>query len=165
MKGETIGPVFCDALKGFYGTANVACQGIDNPPYTAGILDNFNGLGTSEAAINEAIRMFNLAYSKCPKTIVIASGYSQGAAVMHASIKTLSITLQNQIGAAVMFGDVRNTQDNGQIPNFPKSKTKIYCAPLDLVCLGTDLLTPTHLVYTSYSGQALDFVKSLVTKK
>jgi cutinase len=73
-QGETVGPALCDALKAALGKNNVACQGVGSP-YAAAINDNFLPKGTSDAAIGEATRLFNVANTKCPATKVIASGY------------------------------------------------------------------------------------------
>jgi cutinase len=65
----------CSGLKDLYGDSNVACQGVGGP-YTASLADNFIlPDNTSPAAISEASRLFNLAHSKCPDTIVTSGGY------------------------------------------------------------------------------------------
>ena len=89
--------------------------------------------------------------------------HSQGGAVMHGSISSLPGDVKSAIIAAVMFGDSRNLQDKGKIPNYAPSNTLIICLPLDAVCLGTDFLTPPHLLYGQVSiDQASKFVKSKV---
>ena len=70
--------------------------------------------GTSSAAYGEAQRLFNLANTKCPNSIVVAGGYSQGAAVMTASVRRLSATVQNQIAGVVLYGNTQNAQTNGK---------------------------------------------------
>lgn len=81
---------------------------------------------------------------------------------MHGSISALAEDVKSRIVAAIMFGDSRNAQDKGQIPNFPKSKTKIFCKLGDLVCLGTDLLSVQHFLYTGDVGAAVGFFKGLL---
>jgi cutinase len=87
---------------------------------------------------------------------------SQGAAVLHGSISTLSSDIQNQILGVVTFGDTRNKQDKGQIPNFPKDKIRIFCAPFDVLCLNLDLISPTHFSYVIYVSSAIAWIKDVL---
>jgi cutinase len=48
------------------------------------------------------IDMFELASRKCPDTIVVAGGYSQGAAVMSAAIGPLDDDVKAQIAGVVL---------------------------------------------------------------
>ena len=73
-KGGSMGPVVCSGLKSKLGAGNVACQGVGSP-YAATIPDNINAKGTSAAAIGEAQKMFTMADTKCPETIIVAGGY------------------------------------------------------------------------------------------
>lgn len=77
---------------------------------------------------------------------------------MHGSVSTLSSSVQNQINGVVLFGDTRNEQDNGRIPNFSMDKTKIYCAEGDKVCEGTLIITDAHFSYSQDVPDALDFL-------
>jgi cutinase len=60
-------------LTGHYGAENVAVQGVKYPADIAGSLASG---GCSATGINEAVRLFNLANTKCPNTIIVAGGYS-----------------------------------------------------------------------------------------
>ena len=87
-QGSTVGPATCSALKDQYGSDSVACQGVGGA-YNAGLGDNALPDGTTRGAISEAQSLFTQAASNCPDTVITGGGYSQGAAVMVASIPGL----------------------------------------------------------------------------
>ena len=99
--------------------------------------------------------------SQCPDSVILAGGYSQGAAVSHRAIESLDPAVQSQIAGVILYGDTQNLQDKGQIPGFDKAKTKIICAPGDAVCVGTLTILPAHL---SYGLNANDGAQFLVQK-
>lgn len=77
---------------------------------------------------------------------------------MHGSVSGLSTAVKNQIAGIVLFGDTRNQQDGGRIPNFDRAKTRIICAPGDLVCSGTLIITAAHLSYGDDTDDAANFL-------
>ncbi|CAE7174277.1 Cutinase [Pyrenophora teres f. teres] len=162
--GALVGPFTANKLENDLGAANVWVQGIGGP-YDAGLAANILPAGTTAAAITEGKRLFNLAASKCPNTPVVAGGYSQGAALMAGAIPGLSATVQNQIKGVVLFGYTKNKQNGGKIPNFPSSKTAIYCNSGDLVCDGTLIVQPPHLQYSDTAANAAPtFLKAQLAK-
>jgi hypothetical protein len=94
-QGAAAGTGVARYLSGHYGVANVAVQGVK---YPADIGGNMAAGGCSKTGINEAVRLFNLANTKCPKTIITAGGYSQGTACIHRSIPKLSAAVKAKIG-------------------------------------------------------------------
>ncbi|KAI7551893.1 hypothetical protein KC343_g12603 [Hortaea werneckii] len=86
----------------------------------------------------------------------------QGAAVMVASIRRLSSTIQNQIAGVVLYGNTRNAQENGNIPNFPDDKVETICALTDGVCYGTLTVTAGHLSYGDDVDDAVDFLSDRI---
>ncbi|KAF1815405.1 cutinase precursor [Eremomyces bilateralis CBS 781.70] len=142
--GGSMGPQVCSGLKSALNN-DVICQGVGGP-YTAGLMDNVKAEGTTQEAIGEATRMFTTADTKCPDSIIVFGGFSQGTAVMHGSVKALPNNIKEKIAGGVLFGDTRNAEDNGQVPNFPKDKIKIYCEEDDGVCGQGLSVTGGHFV-------------------
>jgi len=144
--GESMGPTVCSGLKSKLGAGSVACQGVGGA-YTAGLADNVSKTGTSAAAIAEAKSMFSLANSKCPQTIIVAGGYSQGTAVMMNAISTLEEGIRAKIVGVVLFGYTKNGQTKGTIPNFPTENLKVFCTKGDGVCWGQLNVSAGHFAY------------------
>lgn len=160
--GITVGPLLANTLETKYGAAQLWIQGVGGP-YLADLAANLLPDGSSQAAFEEGVRLFNLANSKCPNSIVVAGGYSQGAALIAGSISRLTATVRNQVKGVVLFGYTRNKQNNGGIPNYPSENVKVFCAVGDLVCDGTLIVTPAHLTYGDEAvGEAPQFLESKI---
>ena len=109
------------------------------------------------------MRLFNEASAKCPNSDIVAGGYSQGAALMAGAMPKLSAAVRAQVKGLVLFGYTQDKQNNGGVPSYPSSEVKIFCAPGDLVCDGTLIITPFHLVYGPYaSGPGAQFLEGII---
>ncbi|USW52123.1 Putative cutinase/acetylxylan esterase, alpha/Beta hydrolase, cutinase, serine active [Septoria linicola] len=167
--GDNLGPATCNQLKSAYGVSRVACQGVGGP-YSAGLLDNFAAEGTTTAAINEGIRLYNLARSKCPNSKVVSGGYSQGAAVVTGAVRRLSAASKTNLVGIVMYGSTRTDEEDnadfligGRIPNYPAGNTLNICAPDDGVCDGGLDVTAGHSGYLDDVPTAVGFLRGRVS--
>jgi cutinase len=142
-----MGPSVCKLLRNDYGD-RIGCDGL-GPAYSGGLGDNMRPKGTTEEAIAEGVRVFTLAHTKCPNSVVVFAGFSQGAAVMHNVVPLLSPEIKNQLAGGILWGDTKNKQLNGQIEGFPKEKLLILCTPDDGVCWGRLDVTAGHLAYVT----------------
>ncbi|EME83687.1 carbohydrate esterase family 5 protein [Pseudocercospora fijiensis CIRAD86] len=162
--GVTVGPQTCSGLKRHPGSANAAGQGIGGP-YDATLAGNFLPRGTSSDTIGEGSRLFKLANSKCPDTIVVTGGYSQGTALIAASLSDLSQqapAAADQVAGAVLYGYTRKAQNDGRIPNYPAERTKVFCAVGDGVCEGTLIVDVAHFSYAFDVDEAVHFLAQRV---
>ncbi|OHF04451.1 hypothetical protein CORC01_00303 [Colletotrichum orchidophilum] len=162
--GTVVGPPVANDLKAAF-PGKVAVQGVD---YGARLDTNFLPGGADLAGINEMKSILSDIASKCPTSIVVTGGYSQGAAVNHRAIENAPDAQKTQIAGVVTFGDTQFRADNGQIPNFPKDKIKIICAanPRDTVCdgnLSAAVLAP-HLSYGLYAEEGANFLIAQIKK-
>jgi len=119
--------------------------------------------GTTRGSYEEAMGLFEQAAEKCPDTIIVAAGYSQGAAVMVNAVSKLDSGVQDRIAGVVLYGNTRNRQEGGKIPNFPPEKAKTYCNASDGVCGGALLVTAGHLTYTRDVDDAVQYLQSQVS--
>ena len=161
-KGSSTGPAVASALERTYGADQVWVQGVGGP-YAADLASNALPGGTSTAAINEAVRLFNLANTKCPSTPIVSGGYSQGTAVIAGAIPKLDAALRNRVVGTVLFGYTKNQQNRGGIENYPAEDLKVYCATGDLVCTGTLTITAAHFSYADdAAGPAPQFLQGKI---
>ncbi|EFQ92636.1 hypothetical protein PTT_10243 [Pyrenophora teres f. teres 0-1] len=162
--GLTTGPAVASVLQSNYGASNVWVQGVGGQ-YTANYDWNFLPGGTSQAAVDEAIGLFQLANQKCPGTPIVAGGYSQGTAVIAGAVPRLTRTVRNQIKGIVLFGYTQNAQNHGGIYGYPSANLKVYCAMGDLLCEGILMVTIAHFSYEDDAlGPAPEFLESKIDR-
>lgn len=70
--------------------------------------------------------------------------------------------MKDRLKAVVLFGYYLNQQNQGKVPGFPEEKLKVICNQGDLVCNGTTVITPQHLIYQLRLGEAVEFIKDRV---
>lgn len=117
--------------------------------YAASIATNISLDRTDAASVAKGVEAFKQA-AGCK--VIVAGGYSQGAAVMHNVIglkKSLPEDIKSKIQGVALFGDTRNQQDKGHIPNFPTEKSKVWCNASDGVCGGLLNVNVGHLSYSN----------------
>jgi len=158
----SMGPAVCSGLKTKLGAGNVACQGVGGA-YSAGLPENALPAGTTPGAISEATKMFTMADTKCPNTIIVAGGYSQGTAVMMNAVKGLPENIKKKVVGVVLFGYTKNAQTKSGIPTYPKDQVSVYCSKSDGVCGGTLAVTAGHFSYMG-DGSGPKAIAFLVSK-
>ncbi|KAK8036294.1 cutinase 1 [Apiospora rasikravindrae] len=129
--GNTVGPQLSNSLKAAFGVTNLATEGID---YWGLPIGNFNPGGAPPWAVTEMARLLAAA-AACPKSRIIISGYSQGAAITHRAVQTAAASL-----------------------GFPTNKTLIICNLGDVICTGTLLVYPVHLDYIKWVPTAVAYL-------
>ncbi len=159
FEGIFVGPYLSDGLKNAFGEERVASQGVD---YAARIATNLLPDNADPIGVTNIKRLFRQAATNCPNSVVVAGGYSQGAAITHEAIKGLTSAIMNQIVGVTLFGDTRNEHDHGQIDGYPQDDLLIICNPGDLVCDGTLIITPAHLDYTPRMPEAVAFLSQKI---
>ncbi|KAB5515245.1 cutinase-domain-containing protein [Coniochaeta sp. 2T2.1] len=102
--GDKVGPQLSNGLKLIFGASNVATEGVD---YLGLPETNFFTGGAPPAGIGEMQMLLTTATSLCPNSIVVASGYSQGAALTHRAIEWLPPAVKDRIAGVVTFGDTQ----------------------------------------------------------
>ncbi|KAI9172124.1 putative cutinase 1 [Paramyrothecium foliicola] len=158
--GTVCGPPTAQGIKANFGADQVAVEGIE---YGALLSTNFLPGGADPRGIQQMQTLIAKANTECPDSKLVVGGYSQGAALTHRAVEDLPQAQKDQIIAAFTFGDTQNTQDNGQIPNFPPEKTNVICNPGDAVCRGTLTILPAHLDYTRRAAEQVDFISAQIS--
>ncbi|GKT83926.1 LOW QUALITY PROTEIN: cutinase precursor [Colletotrichum tofieldiae] len=153
--GTVCGPPTANGVKANF--QSVAVEGVD---YAAGLATNTLPGGADPKGIAEMKRLIAQANSDCPNSMLVVGGYSQGAALTHRAVEDLPQAQKDQIVAAFTFGDTQNTQDNGQIPNFPKTRPR---SSAPRATPGTLTILPAHLSYGRNADEMADFISQKLT--
>lgn len=122
--GSLVGPEFYAALESALGSTTSIFQGVND--YDASVTEYLEGGSTTGASdmsvflglpcwyFNEDGRLTKIcnraslvtqAFSQCPDTQVVMSGYSQGAQVTHLAAADLPAATMEKVSAVVTFGD------------------------------------------------------------
>jgi len=79
--------------------------------------------------------------------------------------KKLSAEVKGKLAGVALFGDTRNKQDGGHIPNFEPGKSKVWCNASDGVCGGLLNVNAGHLSYSnSQINEAASYLAGLAKK-
>ncbi|KAF2150398.1 carbohydrate esterase family 5 protein [Myriangium duriaei CBS 260.36] len=157
--GIVVGPGVSCGLKSHYGARNVRSIGVRYPAKTSG---NYEAEGCHAEGITQFVSDLTTTVSQCPNTKIVAGGFSQGAACLHAAFRRLDITTLARVVGVVTFGDTRNKQDGGKVPNFPPERTKIYCNKGDEVCNGVLKTSNAHRTYFKDTPAATRFLVKMI---
>ncbi|KAI1339075.1 carbohydrate esterase family 5 protein [Xylariaceae sp. FL0016] len=152
--GATLGPRMSDGLKAAWGVKNVATQGVD---YWGFVVTNYYPGGAPPWGIYD-MQLLLSAAATCPNSKIVASGYSQGAALVHRAIEGLKPEVRNRIAGVVTFGDTQTRQDGGRIKGYPLNNTLIICNVGDIICTGTLWPGPVHFDYIKWVPTAVLFL-------
>ncbi|KAH8597743.1 putative cutinase [Bisporella sp. PMI_857] len=149
--GILVGPPLFEALRDKLGSSNLAIQGVNK--YDAdidGYLEGGDPAGSKEMAAQ-----IQSAYTKCPNTKLVASGYSQGGQIVHNAAALLPAKVAAWISSVVIFGDPNNGKP---VANVPAAKVKTYCSAADNICVNGVIILPAHLVYAVNAVDAAAFI-------
>jgi cutinase len=143
---------------------------VEGVTYGAGVPGNLTPGGGDPAGIAECTKDYNLAATKCPNTIIIGGGYSQGAAITHRTVEKLPKNVQDKIAGITLYGDTQNKQDGGKIKNFPPERVKVFCngygelkgKSSDGVCGGMLNVNGGHMSYGDSMKPGAAFLKARV---
>ncbi|KAI0023702.1 cutinase-domain-containing protein [Xylariomycetidae sp. FL0641] len=152
--GATLGPRMSDGLKAAFGVRNVVTQGVD---YWGFVETNYWPGGAPPWGIYD-MQIFLSAAAACPNSKIVASGYSQGAALVHRAIEGLDQKVKDKIAGVVTFGDTQTWQDSGRIKGYPLNNTLIICNVGDVICTGTLWAYPVHFDYLKWIPTAVLFL-------
>ncbi|EPE30730.1 alpha/beta-Hydrolase [Glarea lozoyensis ATCC 20868] len=151
--GESTGPPFFQEIAKLVGAANLAVQGVTYPASIFGFLGGGDTAGSKTLA-----GLVNQAFTQCPSTKVVVSGYSQGGQLVHNAARQLSAAVSAKVSSVVIFGDPNYGSAVGTIP---ASKVKVFCHTGDNICEGGITVTSAHLNYKNDAPAAAKFVASL----
>ncbi|KAK2627824.1 hypothetical protein QTJ16_002470 [Diplocarpon rosae] len=148
--GDTAGRPFFQAIASLVGAEDLAVQGVNYKAGVWGFLQGGDPQGSETAA-----KLVEQAFTQCPKTKLVLSGYSQGAQIIHNAAAKLSAEISAKISSVVVFGDPKNGSAVGTVP---ASKTLIVCHDGDNICEGGIFPGDVHGNYSDDAPEAAQFV-------
>ncbi|PBP16837.1 alpha/beta-Hydrolase [Diplocarpon rosae] len=163
--GDTAGRPFFQAIASLVGAEDLAVQGVNYKAGVWGFLQGGDPQGSETAA-----KLVEQAFTQCPKTKLVLSGYSQGAQIIHNAAAKLSAEISAKISSGmyesrlmisgltlevVVFGDPKNGSAVGTVP---ASKTLIVCHDGDNICEGGIFPGDVHGNYSDDAPEAAQFV-------
>ncbi|KAH9224558.1 putative cutinase, partial [Leptodontidium sp. 2 PMI_412] len=151
--GILVGPPFFDALKARVGSAALAVQGVNE--YKASIAGYLAG-GDVNGSANMATQIAT-AFTTCPNTKLVVSGYSQGGQLVHNALASLPAATAAWVSKVVIFGDPNN---GTAIPNVAASEVMTVCHEGDNICVDGLRVLQQHLTYGLDARNAAAFVVS-----
>lgn len=118
--------------------------------------------------------LVTLAFSQCPDTQVVVSGYSQGAQLVHLAAAQLPDATMSKVSAVVTFGDpckhisdpagskrleANILKDSTEaVANMDASRVLVICHQGDVICQGGSVILYPHLTYAKDATPAAAFV-------
>jgi cutinase len=147
---------------------DVAVEGVE---YAAAVAGNMGAQGADAGGIKNATDLYKSAAQKCPKSVLLGGGYSQGAALQHRAIEALPKSVQDRIAGVVLYGDTKNQQDGARLKQLLAGRVTIYCNDDDGVCKGGLNVNKGHMSYNTathfvpgaqfYKSRAEDMLKKI----
>jgi cutinase len=138
------------------GADRIAIQGVD---YPALIITNILPENVDPRGVTTFRDLVTEANTRCPSSAVLAAGYSQGAAIIHAAFADgFTGSIKQQIKGVVLFGDTRRKQSNGTLVGYPSEDLLIICNDGDLVCVGVLIVTSKHTQYAERAAEGANFL-------
>ncbi|ROV88431.1 hypothetical protein VSDG_09251 [Cytospora chrysosperma] len=152
--GALVGPEFFVAIQDTLESGStLAVQGVGD--YGATVTGYLQG-GEPGASL-EMASLVTQAFTKCPQTKIVLSGYSQGGQIVHNAASLLPAATMKAVSSVVIFGDPSSSQ---RVANADTSRVLILCHADDDICQGGDIIALEHLTYAADAYKAAEFVLS-----
>ncbi|KAG8160745.1 hypothetical protein KVR01_009009 [Diaporthe batatas] len=151
--GALVGPPFFKALeRALGGSHSLSVQGVEYEANVGGYLEGGDAEGSQGMA-----SLVTEAFSTCPNSKIVLSGYSQGGQLVHNAAKLLPADTMKAVSSVVIFGDPDSSQS---VENVDSDKVLVICHKGDDICQFGDLVKLEHLTYAQDADTAADFVVS-----
>ncbi|KAJ2896927.1 Cutinase [Zalerion maritima] len=149
--GVLVGPSFFEAVTDILGgDASLAVQGVEYDADIPGFLEGGDTEGSQKMA-----DLVTQAFTQCPSSKIVMSGYSQGGQLVHNAAALLPASTMAEVSSVVVFGD---PNDGEVVTNADGGKTLVICHDGDNICDHGDLILLPHLTYAKNADEAASFV-------